>query len=136
MPSDVQINSMTALSEAFPNDSRLRETYHGLHNASHRWVYFPNVEPTECLLLKTFESCVEAGMAQFALHGAFPLPNQQEEPGRESVEIRCLVFDGDLEEGFGDGFVPPAGQSGQQGGDPIIHQEWITCRPNEWVVGD
>eukprot|EP00658_Telonema_sp_P-2_P077230 TRINITY_DN6936_c0_g1_i2.p1 TRINITY_DN6936_c0_g1~~TRINITY_DN6936_c0_g1_i2.p1 ORF type:complete len:216 (-),score=45.91 TRINITY_DN6936_c0_g1_i2:107-754(-) len=133
-PLDVQTRSDRVRAERFP----VRETYRGLHNEAHRWVYFPEMQPSECLLLKTFDSCRASGMAQFALHGAFKLAEQEEElPPRESVEVRCLVFWGELEPGFGNGFVPPRGQSGQPGGTDVVQStRWLARNENEWSVGE
>ena len=103
MPADVQTISHTVNNEQWP----VRQMYYGLYNPKHRWVYYPAMTPSECLLLKTFDSSGEPGIAKFALHAAFALPGQT--TARESVEVRCLVFFGELEAGFGDNFTPPPG---------------------------
>jgi hypothetical protein len=44
------------------------------HAATHRWWYFPRMEPEQVLLLKTYESETD-GRARFLGHSAFDDPN-------------------------------------------------------------
>jgi hypothetical protein len=62
------------------------------HAATHRWWYFPRMEPEHVLLLKTYESETD-GRARFLGHSAFDDPNTvPDAPTRESVEIRTMAF--------------------------------------------
>jgi hypothetical protein len=135
-PRDVQRLRMTCDCERF----RTRETYSRVgHNPAHRWVYFPAMQPDECLLLKTFDSSADPAVSKFALHASFALPGQERLPPRarrQSIEVRCLVFFGSAaaEDGFGEGFVPPPGQAGVPGGPRVLRREWLPRREDEWEV--
>jgi hypothetical protein len=62
------------------------------HAATHRWWYFPRMEPEHVLLLKTYESETD-GRARFLGHSAFDDPNTvPDAPTRETVEIRTMAF--------------------------------------------
>lgn len=71
---------------------RTGEIYVMRYSAAHRWVYFPHMEPTQALLLKTYDSETD-GRARFMGHSAFedPLtpPNALR---RESIEVRTMAF--------------------------------------------
>merc|ERR1712232_688512 len=78
------------------------ETYRVMHSCSHRWVYYPEMNPGECLVFKQFDSSTD-GRARMALHSAFDDPTSlASAPIRESMELRCIVFFGDLPSGFAD----------------------------------
>merc|ERR1712039_806895 len=84
----------------FPH--RTGETYRVMHSDSHRWVYFPRMVPGECIVFKQFDSATD-GRARIALHSAFHDPTSAPTaPQRESIELRCMVFFGDLPNGFAD----------------------------------
>merc|ERR1712232_548626 len=86
---------------------RVGETYRVLPSSAHRWVYYPQMQPGECLVFKVFDS-VEDGRARFSLHSAFEDPaSPTPAPARESIEFRCAVLFGDLPEEFGTSFVAP-----------------------------
>mmetsp|Transcript_104952 Transcript_104952/g.301758 ORF Transcript_104952/g.301758 Transcript_104952/m.301758 type:complete len:342 (+) Transcript_104952:71-1096(+) len=86
---------------------RVGEIYRVLPSEQHRWVYYKDMEPGECLLLKVFDSA-DDGRARFSLHAAFHDPTAAADaPSRESIELRCIVFFGDLPAGFGDSFIAP-----------------------------
>ena len=71
---------------------RTGEIYYANWNPLHRWVYFPDMEADEALLIKGYDSR-EDGRARFTLHTAFDDPTTPENPApRESIEIRALVF--------------------------------------------
>jgi hypothetical protein len=71
---------------------RTGEIYVMRHSPAHRWVYFPYMEPTQALLLKTYDSETD-GRARFMGHTAFEDPttpaNAQK---RESIEVRTMAF--------------------------------------------
>ena len=88
-------------------EHRIGELYHGLHSDAHRWVYFPEMVPGECLVFKVFDSS-EDGQARFSLHASFDdAATAASAPERESVELRCIVFFDDVPEQFGSSFVAP-----------------------------
>ncbi|MBD2101639.1 CmcJ/NvfI family oxidoreductase [Leptolyngbya sp. FACHB-261] len=71
---------------------RIGETYAVTYNSTHRWFYFPQMQPDEALLIKCFDSA-EDGRARFAAHTAFTDPNSSPDaPSRESIELRTLIF--------------------------------------------
>lgn len=70
---------------------RTGENYVMRYNEKHEWVYFPDMQPDQCILLKTYDS--DMGRAQFVGHSAFQDPNSKEDaPFRESCEIRTICF--------------------------------------------
>ena len=75
------------------------ETYGVAPNDKHRFYYFKDMKPDETMFLKCFDSRSEAvpngqkGIAAYAPHTAFVDPQTPKEAkGRESIEVRCLVF--------------------------------------------
>lgn len=70
---------------------RTGEIYVTRHSPQHRWYYFPKMEPTQALLLKTYDS--ETDRARFMPHTAFEDPNTPANAlPRESVEVRTIAF--------------------------------------------
>jgi len=71
---------------------KVGETYSFVHNANHRWFYFPELSPDEVLLLKIFDSRTD-GTARLTAHTAFDDPSSPPgAPARRSIELRALVF--------------------------------------------
>lgn len=71
---------------------KVGETYSVLHNADHRWFYYPELVPDEVLLLKIFDSR-DDGVARLTAHTAFVDPSSRPDaPPRRSIEVRSLVF--------------------------------------------
>jgi len=71
---------------------RTGEIYVMRHSPRHRWVYFPQMEADQALLLKTYESETD-GRARFMGHTAFEDPNTAPgAPRRESIEVRTMAF--------------------------------------------
>jgi hypothetical protein len=71
---------------------RTGEIYVMRHSPRHRWVYFPLMQASQALLLKTFDSETD-GRARFMGHTAFEDPTTP--PGamkRESIEVRTMAF--------------------------------------------
>jgi hypothetical protein len=71
---------------------RTGEIYVMRYAERHRWVYFPHMEASHALLLKTYDSETD-GRARFMGHTAFEDPNTP--PGamkRESIEVRTMAF--------------------------------------------
>ena len=71
---------------------RTGEIYVMRHAPTHRWLYFPNMQADQALLLKTYDSATD-GRARFMGHTAFEDPttaaNAQK---RESIEVRTMAF--------------------------------------------
>lgn len=68
-------------------------------NPQHKFYYQKDMTPDEVLLLKCYDSFGEGqplgkqGVAVRTPHTAFVDPNTpQDAPGRQSIEVRCLVF--------------------------------------------
>ncbi|MFM7848942.1 MAG: CmcJ/NvfI family oxidoreductase [Rubrivivax sp.] len=71
---------------------RTGEIYAMQHSPRHRWVYFPLMQASQALLLKTFDSETD-GRARFMGHTAFEDPTTP--PGAmkpESIEVRTMAF--------------------------------------------
>jgi hypothetical protein len=71
---------------------RIGEIQQAVYNPSHRWYYFPEMQPDEALLIKTYDAATD-GRARFTLHTSFddPTAAADAEP-RESLETRCFAF--------------------------------------------
>ena len=70
---------------------RTGEVYSVAYNPDHRWFYFPQMEQTEVLLLKCYDS--DPGRTRFTANTAFAAPSSSADaPARESIEVRTLVF--------------------------------------------
>ena len=71
---------------------RTGEIYVMRHSPAHRWVYFPQMDATQALLLKTYDSATD-GRARFMGHSAFEHPDTAPDaPRRESIEVRTMAF--------------------------------------------
>lgn len=71
---------------------RTGEIYVMRHSPKHRWFYFPQMEASHALLLKTYDSETD-GRARFMGHSAFEDPNTPPDaPKRESIEVRTMAF--------------------------------------------
>ena len=71
---------------------RVGEVMQLTHNPGHRWFYFPDMDPGEALIFKTFDS-VDDGRARFTAHTAFADPNAPADVRpRQSIESRTLAF--------------------------------------------
>lgn len=68
------------------------EIYVLRHSPRHRWWYFPQMTPSQAVLLKTYDSEVD-GRARFLGHSAFDhRDTAPDAPRRESIEIRTIAF--------------------------------------------
>ena len=71
---------------------RTGEIYVMRHDPRHRWVYFPQMEAHQALLLKTYDSSTD-GRCRFMGHSAFEDPTTPPgAPRRQSVEVRTMAF--------------------------------------------
>jgi hypothetical protein len=75
------------------------ETYGVAPNEGHKFYYMKDMAPEEVMLLKCSDSKGEGleggitGLAVRTPHTAFVDPNTPKDaPGRQSIEVRCLVF--------------------------------------------
>jgi hypothetical protein len=68
------------------------EIYSITYNPSHKWFYFPQMQPDEALFIKCFDSA-EDGRARFAAHTGFDDPTSPPDAApRQSIELRTVVF--------------------------------------------
>jgi hypothetical protein len=73
----------------FPH--RRGETYGVAHNPAQRWLYIPDLEPNEAILIKCWDS--DAHVARFAPHSGFADPTTPPgTPPRQSIEYRTIAF--------------------------------------------
>ena len=73
-------------------DGRIGNIYHIAYNPAQRWVYFPDMERDEIVLLKCFDSLTD-GTARWTAHGSFQPPNRPADAApRESIEVRTMLF--------------------------------------------
>jgi hypothetical protein len=71
---------------------RIGEIYQVRYASRHRWHYFPDMDESEALLVKVFDSENSAGRARFAPHCAFVNPlAPTAAPPRQSIEARTFV---------------------------------------------
>ncbi len=62
------------------------------HSPQHRWCYFPQMEASQALLLKTYDS-LDDGRSRFMGHSAFKDPTSAADARkRESIEVRTMAF--------------------------------------------
>jgi hypothetical protein len=62
------------------------------YSPAHRWYYFPDMDVSEALLLKCYDSETD-GRARFLPHSAFDDPTSPPDaPPRESIEVRTIAF--------------------------------------------
>jgi hypothetical protein len=84
-----------AMQPKFPPPGNLNsETSDGRKvGQGHQWWYLSSMTPAEVLLIKCFDSKKD-GRCRRAVHSAFEDSRYvgDEEPARESVEVRCAVF--------------------------------------------
>ena len=63
-----------------------------VHDAAHRWCYFPQMRPDEVLLFKTFDS-KNGGRNNCSIHSAIRLADAPvDAKPRESIETRAFIF--------------------------------------------
>ncbi len=71
---------------------RTGEIYVMRYSPQHRWYYFPLMEASQALLLKTYDSQTD-GRARFMGHSAFEDPTTPPNAmRRESIEVRTMAF--------------------------------------------
>ena len=73
----------------FPH--RKGEIYGVAYNPAQRWLYVPDLQPDEAILIKCWDS--DAAVARFAPHTGFDDPTTPPDtPPRESIEYRTIAF--------------------------------------------
>jgi hypothetical protein len=83
-------NDLVAMDLIYPD--RMGEIQSLDFDPGHRWLYFPDMEASEVMLLKCFDSARD-GRARFTAHCAFDDPKTPDDAeARESVEVRTLAF--------------------------------------------
>ncbi|KAF2277353.1 uncharacterized protein EI97DRAFT_493302 [Westerdykella ornata] len=87
--SSVDDGSLVVTELIYPN--RRGETYAVKYDPKHRWYYKSGLTPEEVLLIKCFDSKLD-GRARRVPHTAFHVPGTEDKEGRESIEVRTLVF--------------------------------------------
>jgi hypothetical protein len=82
--------NLVATERRYPD--RVGEIYHITFNPDNVWYYFPQMQRSEALVFKTFDSAKD-GRARWTAHAAFDDPaSPPHAPPRESIEIRTLAF--------------------------------------------
>lgn len=86
-------NDLVPVKFIFPDPTREGGTYSVKYNPQHRWYHLSQQTPEEVVLIKCFDS-EEDGRARLTAHTAFwDASSPEEAPQRQSIELRCLVFD-------------------------------------------
>jgi hypothetical protein len=88
----VNDDSLVVTELIYPN--RRGETYAVKHDPNHQWYYKSELSPEEVILIKCFDSKKD-GRARRVPHTAFHVPGTEDAEGRESIEVRALVFNED-----------------------------------------
>jgi hypothetical protein len=70
---------------------RSGEIYLATFSDTHRWYYYPEMEPNEVLIFKHYDSRKDESARRVA-HCAFDTPVSADVPLRRSIEVRCLVL--------------------------------------------
>jgi len=85
--STVKDENLVPVEHRYPN--RTGETAGVKFDQDQRWYYFSEMEPTDRIFLQCFDS---EGTRSRVAHTAFVDPRSPEGEGRESIEVRALVF--------------------------------------------
>ena len=71
---------------------RVGEILEVKYNAQHRWIYFPDMDPSEAILFRGFDSGDQISHP-YTPHTAFALPDtDRPSVPRNSIELRALAF--------------------------------------------
>ncbi len=71
---------------------RTGEIYSLAYSDDHRWLYFRDLQPSEAMLIKCYDSARDE-RARFTCHAAFDDPTAPPDaPARDSIEVRTLAF--------------------------------------------
>ncbi len=80
----------TMLNMEIPDEDQLPTAFLFLYNPEHRWYYYPEMTPDELLVFKLYDS--EESGAWRVPHGSFRDPGYPDAHGRESAEIRTVLY--------------------------------------------
>jgi hypothetical protein len=71
---------------------RVGEIHRTRYSPNHRWVYFPQMQPEELILLKCYDTKLD-GRARWTAHTAFDDPTSPADAApRQSIETRTIAF--------------------------------------------
>ena len=71
---------------------RVGEIHRTRYSPDHRWVYFPQMQPDELILLKCYDTELD-GRARWTAHTAFEDPTSPANAARrQSIETRTIAF--------------------------------------------
>jgi hypothetical protein len=85
----VRPDDLIATDLIFPH--RRGETYGIAFDPAQRWLYVPDLQPDEAILIKCWDS--DASVARFAPHSGFEDPSTPAgTPPRQSIEFRTIAF--------------------------------------------
>ena len=85
----VKPDDLIASDLLFPH--RKGEIYGVAYDPAQRWLYVPDLQPDEAMLIKCWDS--DASVAQFAPQTGFEDPTTPAgTPPRESIEFRTIAF--------------------------------------------
>ena len=80
------------ITKTYVSTDRTNQTYQMKFNQNHKWYYYPNMQPSEILLFKGYDS-EKDGRTRFTPHGSFIDPNYTiDVPPRKSIEVRAFAF--------------------------------------------
>jgi hypothetical protein len=72
-------------------EHRKGEIYNLAFNPAQRWLFVPDLEPDEAILIKCWDS--DASVARFVPHAGFDDPSTPPgTPARQSIELRTIAF--------------------------------------------
>jgi hypothetical protein len=83
-----------ALRLLYPNeaDSHEAETLLAYGSRDHKWCWIWDMEPEEVLVIQLFDSQAEKSGYCGVMHSSIDVPGTENEPARESIEVRCTAF--------------------------------------------
>lgn len=85
-------NDLITAEIAFKDTEHLGEIYALKHNPEQRWYYYPDMQDTEALLIKGYDTDSDA-ISRFTPHSAFIDPTSKPDAApRQSIEVRTFAF--------------------------------------------
>lgn len=85
-------NDLVPAEIAFKDTEHLGEIYALKHNTGQRWYYYPEMQDTEALLIKGYDTDNDA-TSRFTPHSAFIDPTSKSDAApRQSIEVRTFAF--------------------------------------------
>jgi hypothetical protein len=68
------------------------ETYLAYGSDQHDWCWIWNMQPEEVIVIQLFDSEAESNDMCGVMHSSVDVPGTEQEPPRESLEVRCTAF--------------------------------------------